>query len=309
MANKGIFDFVFLSSNIRSMPTKEDAYAYNLTDANMGYISVFDGCGGLGSRKYASAKNHTGAYLAARAACTAVDAWYEGAKAPANAAGIRKTLTAKLESLREKTSDGRRELVGSMVKTFPTTMAMASVWKSEAGISGKFLWAGDSRGFILDANGLKQYTTDDLEDDADAFSNIESDAPLSNVIHAGGDFRINEKAFSVKAPSVILVASDGVFNYLPSPMHFEQLLLDTMLASDSVSAWEKAMEAKFNEISGDDATLVMTGCMIDGSYKKLKDLFRKRKAYLDAILKNQTDRAKLEQIWNTEYRASYEIKR
>lgn len=309
MGYKGIFDFVFFSCNKKAMSSKEDAYAYDLSDRDYGYISVFDGCGGLGSRKYRIADNRTGAYLAARAACSAVDGYFQSNKGPVNSSGVKRALIERLKELKSKADDGAPELMGSMVKSFPTTMAMGSVWKSSTGIEGKFLWAGDSRGYILDENGLRQITVDDIENEEDAFENIVMDSQLSNLVHISGDFKLNEKAFKITKPSIILVATDGVFNYLPSPMHFEQMLYETMFSGKSIAEWEKAIETKLIEISGDDATLVMTGCMMDMNYAKLKQQFKKRKEYLDSLLQDKTERGELEKIWKTQYKAAYEGKR
>ena len=308
MAYKGIFDFVFLSHNAKKMATKEDAYAYNLAGASEGFISVFDGCGGLGSRKYPIADNHTGAFLASRAACSAVYSMFENKENAITGDNLKKAIVDKLYDLKQKTDDGKPELVGSMVKTFPTTMVMAYAQKADAGVKGKFWWAGDSRGYILNTKGLTQMTRDDIKGDDDAFENLYNDAPLSNLIHISGDFKINEKAFEVKEPSVIIVATDGTFGYLPSPMHFELMILDTLMNAKSVAEWEEALENKFNEISGDDATIIMTGCMLDSSFKNLKEMFKKRFAYLSGLLAGAKTREQLEEIWKKSYKAVYENK-
>ena len=306
MPYNGIFDFVFLSNNEKTMTTKEDAYAYNLSGANEGFIAVFDGCGGLGSRKYPVAENRTGAFLASRAACSAVYSLYEEKGNAVDCACVKKAITERLVKLKEETDDGRPELLGSMVKTFPTTMVLADMRKSAAGMKGRFVWAGDSRGYILDADGLKQMTKDDITGDEDAFENLYNDSPLSNLVHISGDFRLNEVSFEVKKPSIIMTATDGTFGYLPSPMHFELLLLDTLMNSKNISEWENALEMQFREISGDDATILMTGCMFMGSFKKLKDLFKKRFQYLKELLAPAASREQLQSIWLNKYKPDYE---
>lgn len=40
-------------------------------------IGVFDGCGGLGSRRFKDHENHTAAYIAARVAGKATLEWFE----------------------------------------------------------------------------------------------------------------------------------------------------------------------------------------------------------------------------------------
>jgi len=46
----------------------EDSFSYSFVGQEAGYISVFDGCGGMGARKYPKAGNKTGARVASKLA-------------------------------------------------------------------------------------------------------------------------------------------------------------------------------------------------------------------------------------------------
>ena len=47
-----------------------------------------------------------------------------------------------------------------------------------------FIWAGDSRGYTLDAEGLHQYTRDDARGNPDAYEGLLLDRPLTNFVSA-----------------------------------------------------------------------------------------------------------------------------
>ena len=52
---------------------------------------------------------------------------------------------------------------------------------------------------------------------------------------------INVKKIRIEHPCIIMAATDGCFGYLKSPMEFEKLLLDTLLAGESIVQWQNAL--------------------------------------------------------------------
>ena len=52
----------------------EDSFALR-SDEQGAFLCVTDGCGGLGSRRYAALENRTGAYVAAHLVTNAVQSW------------------------------------------------------------------------------------------------------------------------------------------------------------------------------------------------------------------------------------------
>ena len=237
----------------------EDAYL-NFASENGGIFGVFDGCGGLGARQYTELGGWTGAYTASRAvayglfdwfqdACLAENWWEQAAeqagRSAADALGRCKGL------VRTKSM-----LMGGMQKEFPTTAVIGLLyWLSEKRQMGAdFLWAGDSRGYVLDRSGLCQITRDDAEGQ-NAMSEIYSDGALTNVMSASAPFTLHERHLTLSAPAIVFAATDGCFGYLGSPMEFEYCLLDTMMRAQTVEQWEKALGEVFDGTAGDDYTL------------------------------------------------------
>lgn len=110
--------------------------------------------------------------------------------------------------------------MGSMVRKFPTTLALAYAEKEEDAIKIHLLWAGDSRVYLLDEKGLAQLTRDDT-DVEDAFENLTNDGPMNNVLSSDGNYGINYKSVLLSTPTIVFAATDGCFGYIPTPMEFE----------------------------------------------------------------------------------------
>ena len=299
----------------------EDSF-YSAFSGRSAVAAVFDGCGGLGSRRYPGYARHTGAYMASRAACSAMKSWFEKTEG-GTGTGIRalaEDLKAELRNaleicLRHQGETSR--ILGSMVRDFPTTAAIALVREKEDG-PGDVLqvccyWAGDSRVYLLDGRGLAQLTTDDLRgaETTDALDNLHQDAPLSNCICAGQEFTLHARQIDVKGPFAVFSASDGCFGYLPSPFHFEDLLLSSLQQADSPEDFEQRVESEIREYAGDDYTM---GFLNFG----YGDFFRFREALADrarqiqdqyiAPLRDLSEKEageQIRQLWE-EYRNGYE---
>jgi serine/threonine protein phosphatase PrpC len=69
-------DFRFLIAGEMIEGRGEDCF-YSAQKENSAIAAVFDGCGGLGSRRYQNYREHTGAYMASRAAGGALRDWYQ----------------------------------------------------------------------------------------------------------------------------------------------------------------------------------------------------------------------------------------
>jgi hypothetical protein len=62
---------------------------------------------------------------------------------------------------------------------------------------------------------------------------------------------------------VLLAATDGCFGYLPTPMHFEHLLLATLAATRSTEDWSSALQREISAVTGDDAAISVLGVGAD----------------------------------------------
>lgn len=262
----------------------EDSYFYK-TEREMALVSVFDGCGGAGGREYAALSGKTGAYIASRAVSGAVCNWAKSLESVSNLEekSLRETLamsiTSALDTCKARCgSSGNVRMKGSMSKEFPTTAAIALCTGKENSVKTTLFWAGDSRAYILNAEGLSQLTTDDL-DGIDAFENISADGVLTNVISASGEYTLHSRELSLPIPCILFCATDGCFGYIQTPMHFEYLLLECLRASSSLSEWEKLLNRSFSEVSGDDYSFVAV-LYGYGSFEHLKRSFYAREEYM-----------------------------
>ena len=206
----------------------EDCFYYDVIDNNF-IIAALDGCGGSGSKKYENYSGKTGAYIASRAVCGGVRTWFcesnEESKLPNY---IQEAL-----SVCKKYADKTGRIMGSLGKAFPTTTAIITGKLISNGIDANWYWAGDSRCYMLDYNGLHQLTTDDL-DGQDAMSNLSNDGVMTNVINASTSFEVHNKKLSFDSPCILLTATDGCFGYLNSPMEFEYLLTDSLIKAKNL---------------------------------------------------------------------------
>lgn len=246
----------------------EDSFFYGV-DQNRAIVAAFDGCGGIGSRRYENFSGKTGAYVASRAVCGGVKNWFESKSQDTIKSYIERAL--KVCSAH---ADKEGRLMGSLGKSFPTTAAIIESVGSADSVTCKCYWAGDSRCYMLDEMGLHQLSLDDI-DGEDAFSNISGDGVLTNVVNATSEFEIHEKRLVFKKPCILITASDGCFGYLNSPMEFEYMLLDTLMRSESLQAWKHMLDSEIRSYTGDDYTLCVSVYAQD-NFEKLKKSFGSR---------------------------------
>lgn len=113
-------------------------------------ISVFDGCGGLGSRQYDSYQKNTGAYMASHVLSAALKDWFDSGSY--NDCENGKELADSIDvyfrrnfKMCVQNASGFLKLKGSMVRDFPSTAAVAFARKEEEKTQVHLFWAGDSR--------------------------------------------------------------------------------------------------------------------------------------------------------------------
>lgn len=238
-------------------------------------VSVFDGCGGAGGKKYPKLHNKTGAYTAANAAAAAFTDWFRSSGYKGGS--IEELKGRVVDNLKacESLIGEQSQLVGKMSKRFPTTAASAVLRPNGRGMYIDLYWAGDSRVYLLNGYGLAQLTEDDL-DGVDAMENISEDGALANLISLSRDFTINHGCIEANGPCLIFAATDGCFGYISTPMEFEYMLLETMMGSSSVAEWEEKLREAIGGVSGDDYSMSMM-ILNYKSFKELKEELRPRK--------------------------------
>lgn len=262
----------------------EDSYAY-ASCGDKTLISVFDGCGGSGSRRYENYVGSTGAYVASRAVAGAVSDWFS------NTNGNMECLpeyVARALNVCDSYGDKTGRLIGSLGLSFPTTAAGMVIDVHSKKTEAECFWAGDSRCYLLDDGGLHQLSRDDI-DCQDAYQNLSGDGALTNVINVNGKYTLNRKKVTVKMPCVLFAATDGCFAYMKTPMEFEYVILETLLRSDNIEAWKMNLNAKILEFAGDDHTLCLAAFGFD-DFTSVKRYFVERaKMMYSTYMQNNRD--------------------
>ena len=259
----------------------EDSYLY-LFLKNWGVAGVFDGCGGSGARQYERFKRKTGAYMASRAVSAAFRDWFVDYTSGNDSDSTHYSeLTRRIVEylgVCQKIGGSATALKGSLSKDFPTTAAVISLKEDSGGINATCLWAGDSRCYLLDTEGLKQLTEDDLGG-FDAMENLSADGVLTNTISLSKNFELHHKTLTISHPAILFAATDGCFGYLSTPMEFEYLLLDTLLRSKCVEEWEQMLTSSLQAVAGDDFTLCGFSLGFN-TFSTLRNSFKPREAFL-----------------------------
>jgi serine/threonine protein phosphatase PrpC len=249
-------------------------------------VGVFDGLGGAGGRRYQlGSVQRTGAYLASRAAARSVQRLFlRGDLQPDPDSDyvrlLESTLKADLQTAAKSVGASGSRVKSRMSRELPTTMAVATTYREHSDTTTRpavtrVWWAGDSRVYVLDpVSGLAQLTTDHVAGGVDAMANLVADSSLENCLAADRDFHIDTAEYRLRVPHILLAATDGCFGYLPSPMHFEHLLLRGLVRSSNPAVWAEDLTQAISRVTGDDAAMSILA--VGSGFDELQQLFRKR---------------------------------
>ena len=191
-------------------------------------------------------------------------------------------------------------LRSSLIKEYPTTLAMVIVSIDKDKYIIDSIWAGDSRNYIWNMNGLFQISKDDLKGNLDPLQNLREDAPMSNCLQADAPIRLNHNRISmpIEEKFMVISATDGCFGYYPSPMDFEKTLLESLRNAESIEEWRIRLSSAFEFVTADDFSY----SIVSFNFTRFKDLsklakkslkgslqkyFLKRKEYESAVRKKQ----------------------
>ena len=226
-------------------------------------LAVFDGCGGLGARRYPSEGDASGAYIASRLAAETLKGIAIGDEISPELYEMALKTAFRREKARLDALNGEMKFRSDMVKALPTTACVATVEKSGCSV----MWIGDSRLYTLDNGGLHILTSDDgLQKNSD---NYISDSRLYGSVNAEDDFIFFSRKVSARLPRVWIVASDGFYESFRTPMEMEEFLLSSLMASSDSREWRENIRARVDECACDDYTAVF---LISGypSFQTLK---------------------------------------
>ncbi len=276
----------------------EDASVSKFDQSGNGYIFVFDGCGGAGSETHASLEHQKSAYLASRSCALFFEKYFRTLDF-SDTETVSRLLYEYLEKINHCYPMTYSE--STLVDILPTTLSGAVIRTEQEDISVQFLWAGDSRGYVLDKDGLAQVTEDDVNSE-DAYQNLSDDAIMTNRIHGNSSkplFQIHSAEITLHKKGIIFCATDGCYDYFKSPMIFEFLIVMVLYYSTSFSQAEQQLLKILNENSGDDCSLTAVFYGFS-DYDEIRKFVEKRFADL-----NQDKTSFDKDYWNQGYKQNY----
>lgn len=250
---------VFSEKLSRGKMHGEDAYPY----VKDNIVAVADGLGGRGPEQYrdiVTGKIYTSAYIGAN---TVLESIQSIPAEELNAETLRTAIQNGLNTAKSKYEKVHTGISSSMFKTFPTTLALGYIDNMDLLHA---YWCGDSRVYVWESErGLLQISKDDLEDESlNPFTNIAEGGQMSQFISLSTNYSINESSYQIdkEKNALIFAASDGVFDFFESPMHFEMFILELLQKNGSFDAFITELQSSLIRISGDDVSM---GLLFKGS--------------------------------------------
>jgi len=249
-----------------------------------GVLAVYDGVGGAGARpvgRTPDGREVSGAFLASRVAHFALEDWFFRTD-PDRRVTDPCSLDEALGAAMQQTGVPRNmKISGTMVRHLPTTLAAVEYQVEGYQLNAVARWAGDSRAYLLnEGEGLQAITRDDT-DDSDALVLLINDQPMNNMVSADRPIQIRSYPLpGIRLPVILICATDGFFNYVPTPAHFEYLLLATMQSASSLRSWAVELAQRVQGFTSDDASLVAASFGYV-TFEAMRQAFRRRQAFLE----------------------------
>ena len=158
----------------------------------------------------------------------------------------------------------------------PTTLAFMRYGTDENGNTNvEVVWAGDSRCYLLNKDGLKQLSVDD-EDESGAITNL-------FFVKSTGEIttKLNYRKYMVKGPCVLIGASDGIFDPFEPHGNFgvEKTLLEHIAAAQSYEELMQNLCEFYGKVHSDDATMAFVPIGFE-SYENLKTELSERAEFI-----------------------------
>lgn len=274
----------------------EDADPLLIIKGEIGIMGVFDGMGGAGATEYvlADGTKHTGAYIASRLVCKSCFEFFEQLlQYNIETTEWQQDIKAHLDKYVLENSIKQSGLRSPIIRILPTTLSVIAFKYEISNIDIYSYWCGDSRNYMLTSKGLMQISTDDLKSQQDPLENLRNDDALSNCICQDKEFTINKLHLeNQQLPVILLSATDGCFGYLPSPMHFENIILDTLMQSNGIGQWKNNIIEILRPISGDDFSMSIV--MLGLTFEEWKAYLKSRWLYVQKNYVQPIDKIKLD---------------
>lgn len=154
----------------------------------------------------------------------------------------------------------------------PTTLTVALINETADGLDVLYLWAGDSRGYLWNAEGLAQITDDH-----------ERDETMTNLITLTKPFQLEARLFKTSKPAILFNATDGCYKCpcFASAFDLEYVFLQAINTSNSFKETESNLDKQFTVIGthDDSNTMALTSFGYE-SFESIKAVVAQRLADL-----------------------------
>lgn len=155
----------------------------------------------------------------------------------------------------------------------PSTLVVTIMDETENGVDAIYLWAGDSRAYVWDKDGLGQITEDH-----------EIDEVMTNLITLTKPFKIEGRYESFTKPCILLNASDGCYKcpMFASPFDLEYIINDAIVHSNDFDGAMNKLSGVFSRYGrhDDSNTMALTTFGYE-SYEEIKKATEERMTYID----------------------------
>lgn len=207
-----------------------------------------------------------------------------------------KKLTANIKDKLEYIAQN----IGLVIETkltgaylLPTTLQLALIKEYETTLDVVYLWAGDSRAYFWNEDGLAQITDDH-----------ENNGTMYNLINLSKDYEIEARYISFKKPCILFNATDGCYkcSAYSSPLDMEMTFLKVFSKASGPDEVSSGFRDEYKLIGGHDDSNTMALGMYgykgaDGAadFGRVKEAVNKRLQYIETM------KRKLPDIFNADY--------
>lgn len=130
----------------------------------------------------------------------------------------------------------------------PTTLTVALINETADGLDVLYLWAGDSRGYLWNVEGLAQITDDH-----------ERDETMTNLITLTKPFQLEARLFKTSKPAILFNATDGCYKCpcFASAFDLEYVFLQAINTANSFEETASNLDKQFTVIGTHDDSNTM----------------------------------------------------
>ena len=195
-------------------------------------------------------------------------------------------VKSKLTEIAEKNNfEIESKTTGSYL--LPSTLMFAVVNEQKRYVDVVYFWAGDSRAYMWNNEGLAQVSLDH-----------EQDETMTNLICLSKPFYLEAKYMRFEKPCILFNTTDGCYksNCFGSPLDFEYVFLDSMKQAETPEQFSSIMTKLYKSIGSDDSD---TMALATYGYKDFKEVRKAVEKRLDAIHRNIVE--KLPDIFERDY--------